>query len=208
MWHFLVEGADAAEARAKAARLRAILGKYGREITNSVPSFVRAVPFAALFNILGPKGERWVPVHGVLAQRQVAAFHAALMALFARHKAETDRLGVWTGTMFSPVGSTGFLYEVAIYWPDARTVYHDTVLDRAHLDAIPAYPASPEAGALADQLKRDIVAVYAAHEAAHFQIGRAYPYLDRLDPAAQALLRAVKAALDPQGLMNPGVLGL
>jgi glycolate oxidase len=208
MWHLLVEGADAAEANAKARRLRALLGRYGREIPNSVPSFVRAVPFAALFNILGPKGERWVPVHGVLPHDRVAPFHAAFAALLAEHREAMARLGVWTGTMFSSVGSTGFLYEVAIYWPDARTTYHDTVLDRAHLDAIPAYAASPEAGALADRLKRDIVALYAAHEAAHFQIGRAYRYRDRLDPAALALLRSVKATLDPRGLMNPGVLGL
>lgn len=208
MWHFMVEGVDAAEANAKARRLRAILGRLGQEIPNSVPSFVRAVPFAPLFNILGPKGERWVPVHGVLRQRDVAPFHAELTALLARHQAAMDRLGVWIGTMFSPVGSTGFLYEIAIYWPDARTAYHDTVLDRAHLDAIPAYPAAPEAAALADLLKRDMIALYAAHDAAHFQIGRAYPYRDRLDPAALALLRAVKATLDPKGLMNPGVLGL
>ena len=61
---------------------------------------------------------------------------------------------------------------------------------------------------LTDQLKREMIALYAVHEAAHFQIGRAYPYLDRLGPAAAALLRTVKAQLDPQGLMNPGVLGL
>jgi D-lactate dehydrogenase (cytochrome) len=149
-----------------------------------------------------------VPVHGVLPQSRVAPFHAALTALFAEHKAEMDRLGVWTGTMFSPVGSTGFLYEIAIYWPDARTPFHDTMLDRAHLDTIPAHPASPEAGACVDRLKQRLIALYAAHDAAHFQIGRAYAYRDRLDPAALALLRAVKATLDPQGLMNPGVLGL
>ena len=208
MWHFMVEGLDSNEANAKAKRLRAILGRFGQEIANSVPSFVRAVPFAPLFNILGPKGERWVPVHGVLSQTEVVPFHAGLTALLARHRPAMERLGLWIGTMFSPVGSTGFLYEIAIYWPDARTAYHDTVLDRAHLESIPAYPASAEAAALADQLKRDMIALYAAHSAAHFQIGRAYPYLDRLDPAARALLRAVKTALDPKGLMNPGVLGL
>ncbi|NIJ08557.1 D-lactate dehydrogenase (cytochrome) [Sphingomonas vulcanisoli] len=208
MWHFMIDGVDATEAGAKAKRLRAILSRFGREITNSVPSYVRAVPFAALFNILGPKGERWVPIHGVLPQTQVLPFHAALTKLFAERKAEMNRLGVWVGTMFSPVGSTGFLYELAFYWPDARTTFHDTILDPAHLAKIPAYPAAPEAAAFTDQLKRDAIALYAAHDAAHFQIGRAYPYRDRLNPAALALLRAVKAQLDPQGLMNPGVLGL
>ena len=208
MWHFMVDGANEAEAKAKADRIRAVLGKFGREIANSVPSYVRAMPFAALFNILGPKGERWVPVHGVLPQTLVAPFHAALIGLFEKHKAEMDRLGVWCGTMFSPVGSTGFLYEIAIYWPDARTAFHNTILDHDHLDAIPAYSASAESAALADQLKRNMIALYAAHDAAHFQLGRAYPYQQRLDPAASALLRAIKAQLDPQGLMNPGVLGL
>jgi D-lactate dehydrogenase (cytochrome) len=208
MWHFMVEGADAAEAKAKAQRLRSILGRFGSEIANSVPSFVRAVPFAPLVNILGPSGERWVPVHGVLSHAQVAPFHDALTALFAGHQDEMDGLGVWAGTMFSPVGSTGFLYEIALYWPDARTAFHNTILDRAYLDSIPAYSSSPEASDFADRLKREIVALYAEHGAAFFQIGRAYPYRDRLDPTALSLLRAVKAALDPQGLMNPGVLGL
>jgi D-lactate dehydrogenase (cytochrome) len=149
-----------------------------------------------------------VPLHGVLPQAQVVAFHAGLTALLARNEAEMDRLGVWIGTMFSPVGSTGFLYEIALYWPDARTAYHDTVLAPEHLAAIPAYPADADAAALTDRLKREMIALYAAHEAAHFQIGRAYPYLERLDPTAVALLRTVKAQLDPQGLMNPGVLGL
>ena len=208
MWHFMIDGVDAAEAKAKANRARQVMAPFGREIANSVPTFVRAVPFAPLFNILGPKGERWVPVHGVLSQDEVAGYHAGLAALIAGHKAEMDRLGVWTGTMFSPVGSTGFLYEIAIYWPDARTAYHDRVLDPAHLATIPAYPASAEAAALADRLKQDMVTLYQKHGAAHFQIGRAYPYRDRLDPAALALLRAIKAELDPSGLMNPGVLGL
>lgn len=208
MWHFMVDGANEAEAEAKASRIRTVMKKFGREIANSVPSYVRAMPFAALFNILGPKGERWVPVHGILPQVQAEPFHDALASMFARHKAEMERLGVWCGTMFSPVGSTGFLYEIAIYWPDARTAFHDTILDPDHLNTIPAYPASAEAAALADQLKREMVALYASHDAAHFQIGRAYPYQQRLDPAMQALLRAIKNQLDPHGLMNPGVLGL
>ena len=208
MWHFMIEGVDAAEAKAKARRLRAVLRPFGREIANSVPTFVRAMPFAPLVNILGPAGERWVPVHGVLSHDRVVPFHTALTALFAELESEMETLGVWMGTMFSPVGSTGFLYEVATYWPDARTAFHDTVLERTHLDSIPSYPPSPQAAALANRLKEEMIALYAAHDAAHFQIGRAYPYTGRVDPAALALLRTVKQSLDPRGLMNPGVLGL
>lgn len=42
----------------------------------------------------------------------------------------------------------------------------------------------------------------------YFQIGRTYPLEQQSDPRAWRLLKAVKAELDPQGLMNPGVLGL
>jgi D-lactate dehydrogenase (cytochrome) len=42
----------------------------------------------------------------------------------------------------------------------------------------------------------------------HFQIGRAYPYLQRLQPATRSLLEALKQHLDPDGRMNPGSLGL
>jgi FAD/FMN-containing dehydrogenase len=44
--------------------------------------------------------------------------------------------------------------------------------------------------------------------AAHFQIGRFYPYRDSRHGDTFALLRAVKQHVDPDGLINPGVLGL
>lgn len=208
MCHYIIEGVDGAETQARATRLRAVLAPYGREIANSVPRFVRALPFAPLTNILGPAGERWVPIHGVLRHSDVVAFHDALKALRAERKAELDRLGIWSGTMFSPVGSSGFLYEVALYWPDDRTPYHLDTLGAAHVAALPAYALNAEARACTHRLKGDIIALYQQFGAAHFQLGRAYPYRQRLDPAALALVETVKAALDPQGLMNPGVLGL
>jgi D-lactate dehydrogenase (cytochrome) len=82
------------------------------------------------------------------------------------------------------------------------------MLDPGFLAGQPSYPANPEARAYVDQLKRDLVALYAAHGAAHFQLGRAYPYINRLEPRARALLTALKRDVDPRGLMNPGALGL
>ena len=208
MCHFIVDGADSAETAHKATQLRRLLEPHGREIANSIPAFVRSVPFAPLFNILGPGGERWVPIHGVFAHDQAVPFDATFKALIAERKAEMDRLGVWVGTMFSPVGSTGVLYEVALYWPDARTAYHRDTLGAEYLGGIPDFPANPEARAYAEDLKLTIIAAMQDHGAGHFQIGRAYPYQARLSAPVQAMLTAIKRELDPKRLMNPGALGL
>lgn len=207
MCHFIVEGISKADASARADRLRTIIKPYGREGMNSVPTFVKALPFAPLTNILGPSGERWVPIHGVLRQTDVIAFHDALQALYAARAAEMKRLGIWSGTMFSPAGSAGFLYEVALYWPDDRTAYHVDTLDADHLAGLKAYAPNAETRAYVDQLKRDIIALYQEYGAAHFQLGRAYPYQPRLSAQASALIGGIKAMLDPQGIMNPGALG-
>lgn len=208
MCHFIVEGFDAQDAAHRARQLRRVVGAHGREIANTVPSFVRSVPFAPLFNILGPGGERWVPIHGVLAHDQVVAFNEAFQMLLASRKAEMAWLGVWTGTMFSPVGPSGFLYEIALYWPDARTSYHQSTLGTQYLSGLKDFAANAEAKAYVDELKEAIVALLQQHGAGHFQIGRAYPYLTRQSDRAKGLLGAVKRELDPQGLMNPGALGL
>ena len=149
-----------------------------------------------------------MPIHGVLRQTDVVPFHEALQALYAERAAEMSRLGIWTGTMFSPAGPSGFLYEVALYWPDDRTAYHLHTLDPAHVAGLKPYAVNADARAYADRLKRDIIALYQQFGAAHFQIGRAYPYRARLAPQAATLLGGIKAMLDPQGLMNPGALGL
>lgn len=207
MCHFIIEGFDAPECAHKARLLRRELDGLGREIANSIPTFVQSVPFAPLFNVLGPGGERWVPIHGVLAHDQAVPFDAAFKALIEARKAEMDKLGVWIGTMFSPVGPSGFLYEVALYWPDDRTAYHRTTLGEEYLSQQPHFAANEASRAYADELKRAIVDLMQEYGAGHFQLGRAYPYRQRLAPQAISLLSAIKAELDPRGLMNPGALG-
>ncbi|MBT0671649.1 FAD-binding oxidoreductase [Novosphingobium profundi] len=207
MCHFILEGADQDEATLKAKQLRRLLDGIGREIANSIPTFVHSVPFAPLFNVLGPGGERWVPIHGVLAHDQAVAFDAAFKALIESRKAEMEKLGVWIGTMFSPTGPTGFLYEVALYWPEDRTAYHKATLGEEYLGQQPQFAKNPDASAFVDELKEAIIAVYQEYGAGHFQLGRAYPYQQRLSVEAKSLLSAIKSELDPKGLMNPGALG-
>jgi glycolate oxidase len=206
--HYILEGIDDAEAQGRVKRLRAILADYGNEIPNTVPTVVRGMPFAPLFNTLGPKGERWVPLHGLLAHDAVLPFHVALDAFYEARATDMQRLGIWYGGMFTNIGTSAMLYEIALYWPDEPTVYHQRAIDPTYMANLPKYPANPEARAYVDTLKKDLVKLYAAHGAAHYQVGRAYPLAERLTPAARQLLTAIKASLDPQDVMNPGVLGL
>lgn len=208
MTHYIVEGFDKSEVNARLHRLRALVTGLGHEIAPTVPAVVRGMPFAPFFNALGPAGERWVPLHGILPHAEAAPFHAALEGFYAARKAEMTRLGVWTGGMFSTVGTAGFLYEIAIYWPDAITDYHRSVVPADYLANLPRYPENPEASAYVQQLKHDLTALFVQHGAVNFQLGKAYPYRDRLAPPVRALVQAIKDQLDPGGVIAPGNLGL
>lgn len=208
MTHYIVEGFDDAEVKARLHRIRAINQDLGREIAATVPAVVRGMPFAEFYNTLGPSGERWVPLHGNLPHSEVPVFHQAYTRLLESRAEEMKAHGVWCGGMYGAIGSGGFLYEIAIYWPDEITAYHEATVPADYLAGLPRYPANPEARDCATQLKSDMTDLLISHGAVNFQIGRAYPYASRLNEEPLALVKAVKAQLDPKGLLAPGNLGL
>ena len=206
--HYLTDGVDQAEARAKIAAIKRIGAAHGEEIANIVPTVVRGMPFAPLTNTLGPKGERWVPMHTLLPHDRVPAFHKALTAYWEANRATMDAHGIYNGAMFMAVGSSAFVYEPTFYWPDARTIFHDRMVPAQHLAEVPTYAANSAARAEVDRMKKDVIDLMHQHGGAHLQIGKLYPLLPGRNPASIALLRAIKAALDPRNIMNPGALGL
>jgi D-lactate dehydrogenase (cytochrome) len=149
-----------------------------------------------------------VPLHGILPHSNVSAFELAYKGFLAERAEPMKRLGVWTGGMYATVGPGGFLYEVAIYWPDEITDYHRAAVPADYLKQLPVYSANPEARAYADDVKRGVTALLVEHGAVNFQIGKAYGYADRLGAEPLSLIKAIKAKLDPKGLISPGNLGL
>jgi glycolate oxidase len=208
MTHYIVEGFDDAECKARLHQLRKLTADLGSEIAATVPAVVRGMLFAPLFNTLGPGGERWVPLHGVFAHQDAAPFHEALTRFYAERADAMKAHGVWGGGMFSTVGSSGFLYEIALYWPDEQTAYHETSIPADYLANLPKFPTNPAAREFVHRLKGELIDLYDSHGAVHFQLGRAYPYAGRIAPEPAALVKAIKSALDPQGVIAPGVLGL
>lgn len=207
--HVLAEGRIQAAADADIEGARQIVAAHGgREVENTIPKIVRANPFGPLNSVLGPEGQRWAPIHGLVPHGKAKECHAAIEALFDDRREEMDALGIHTGTLCGAVGGAGLIIEPCLYWPDARNPVIEDTIEPAHLAKLPKHEKNPDAWALTQELKKALLDLFLSFGAAHFQIGRTYLYRDSLDPNADALLRAVKAQVDPRGLMNPGSLGL
>ena len=207
--HLICEGRyqDAVDADMRAVEA-IIAANGGRTVENTIPKILRTNPFPAPNSMAGPQGERWAPIHGIVKHSKALETIDALTALFEANAADMDRHGVGAGYMFLLVGSTGFLIEPCFYWPDEKWAIHAHFIEAAHFAKLKQFPANLEARALVEKLRMDVVEVFGRMGGIHFQLGRTYPIKDRSDPRGWALLEAVKASVDPHGLMNPGALGL
>lgn len=207
--HLICEGRHQAAVDADMKSIEAIVAANGGTmVENTIPKILRANPFPAPNSMAGPEGERWVPVHGVVRHSKALETIAALTALFDAHKAEMERLAVGCGYMFLLVGTSGFLIEPCFYWPDEQTEIHKRFIEPGHFADLPRHPRNIEARSLVEKLRHDVIGIFGAMGGIHFQIGRTYPLIERVDPRAWRILQAVKAEVDPRNLMNPGALGL
>ena len=207
--HLIAEGGSKAEVEARMAGLRALMqAAGGSEIENTIPKAMRAAPFTPLNNVLGPDGQRWVPIHGIVPHSHGAACLAQIDALFAGLKPRFEAKQILTGYLLTTLATNGFLIEPVFFWPDARYRLHETTVEPSYLARLPTHPPDPDGAALVAEARDGILDIFQAHGATHFQIGRTYRYAATRAAPTLALLQAIKRGLDPQGLMNPGVLGL
>lgn len=206
--NYIVKGPDSVSAKSKVAAIREIALRTGGEVPNSMPAIVAVMPFAPLNNVLGPGGERWVPVHGILQHSDVVAFHGRWKALLDSYAEQIEATGTFVGGMYMAVGTSAFLYEIAFYWPDERTVYHEQTVDADYLNTLPVHPPNKDGRELVEKLKNSAIELFGHFGGVHFQIGKSYPHAGNRDTLELNLLRAIKAQVDPGNLMNPGVLGL
>jgi glycolate oxidase len=207
--HLMIEESCEAAAEHAAGAALAICQRHGgRTIENSIPKLTRANPFGPVNNMIGPDGERWVPVHALVPHSKAAAAYAATQAVFAQHAAAIEAHGIGTGFLVATVSTHVFVLEPVFFWPDSLHELHRVSIDADYLRNIRGFGENLEARAAVTRMKAELGTVYRELGATHMQIGKAYEYLDGIDDTNRRLIGAIKAVVDPGNLINPGALGL
>ena len=204
--HLSVEGDDARHAGARAEELRAELAQHGgSNLPDTIPRVTRARPFGPITALLGPRGENWLPVHGALGLARATDCVAALRDRFRVCAGDMADAGV-TYSVLTVLAPGCVVVEPQFFWPDRLSPFH---LAHATSEQVKLHRDAPEnqrGRQLVFKLRDATAEILQAHGASHMQIGRYYPFLSRLTPAQADIHRRIRAALDPEGWMNPGVL--
>ncbi len=207
--HMAAEGRNDADADNALDQIKLICAKHsGREIPASVPRVMRGTPFPPPYMLLGPRGERWVPVHGIVPHSRHVEALDAIDGYMNQQAQLIEQRGIEWGQVSLVIGRSRILIEINKYWPDARTATIESYLDEDFLKSTPSHEANPEARAAISTLRKGLAQVFRGLGSAHLQVGRHYPFLDSRTPEVRRLLAAIKTALDPSSRMNPGALGL
>jgi FAD/FMN-containing dehydrogenase len=158
--------------------------------------------------MLGPDGERWVPIHALVPHSRAVAAVQAVHDFFASHAEIVEKHGIDWGYLLCTSGAQAFLLEPVFYWRDARSLYHNRTLDDDHLAKLKVFPEDLAAREAVKGLREGLARLFMEMGAAHFQIGKAYLYREGRDTDTYGLLEAIKDVVDPRRLVNPGSLGL
>lgn len=206
-FHYIVEGPNRKSIEGQAQAVREAVGDMGVEIANTVPTILRADPFLE-YDMLSPTGQRQLPPSTILPFSAVIPFHQKFMAALEKHRPQMQDSGMSVTPVFGTVGTNGFLYEPVIAWDDAVDEFHRRHSADAVLETVADRKADPAARELATEIRQLMIDMAFDHGGIHLQIGKVYPYLRERDANAVGILKDIKCRIDPNGLINPGALGL
>jgi len=208
-YELAIEDYTQAGADAKARKVSEIAAKFhGREISNSIPKIARANPFGPVNVVLGPEGERWVCSHVLVSHSNAVDSHQAILNVFEKYKTEFDKYTIETGFLFAIISSNAFVLEPVFFWPDAATEIHAEYIESEHFDKLPKFNEDLAARELVAKVRHELAALFRDRGGVHMQLGKDYHYADGIVPESLALIKAIKAAVDPSNQINPGALGL
>ena len=187
---------------------RICLAGGGAKMVSSVPQLLHASPFNPLTNMVGPDGERWVPIHALAPHSKAIECVEVVEALFARRREELDAHGVVTGFLTTTVADNCFFVEPLFFWPDSLDALHRATVGTEALGRMRGFAENLAARSLVAELRTEIARLYSDLGTSHLQLGKEYLYLNKLGNAAADTVAGIKQLLDPHCRINPGALGL
>lgn len=205
---FAIDGADDDIAEAAANHVRSIASNYGTEIDPTVAMAVRADPFGAVRSVLmGPNGEVWMPLHGIFPRSKAKQAADACRAFLDRNAATIEQHGIKI-SLLTLASGTDFVFEPSFYWLDDLGQFRLERIEPEWAEKWKTIPANPETREVGLRLRKELAAIFDELGCIHLQIGKYYDFAGNIEPTTRAALQAVKGGLDPNGIINPGSLGI
>lgn len=208
-FHVMIEAHTETSAQACLEKALEIVQKHnGRELPDSIPRLVRANPFGPVNNMLGPEGERWVPVHALLPHSRAKEAMDRVEALFDQNREALKENNINVGYLLATVSTNCFVIEPVFFWPDELMEIHRRSVQPEHLKRLKTFPKNRLAREAVARVRGQLAELFAEIGAVHLQIGKSYRYREGLRPESFELVQSLKKLLDPGNRVNPGSLGL
>ena len=208
--HIVTEARHKAAVDASLAEIRQIAKSAGgREIADTVAQMIRIDPYPHMDQVLGARGERWVPMPFAVPASQGLAAMKRIDEVLARHAEIMGRLGIEVGLLVGSYAPVLFNLDLMIYWPDRPTPLHRATASKEKVAQGDSFADNPEARAFLSDLWSELMDATAEFGANY--IGIAGPDLrfpENRDPGNVALLQGFKHAVDPACTLSPGAFGL
>ena len=208
--HVTIDDVTAEGAEAKLKLVQAIAAEAGAgEVDASIPRATRGTPFTDFKNLgFAREGIRNLPTNTLCPHSRAQELAAEMTTFFATKKELFEANGITWGVIVFAVGANVVCIEPLIYWKDPHYAWHDRVTERSNLAELARYDGPTKEAQIVIGVREELKDLCLRLECAHVQIGKSYRWAETRDAAALATLKKVKRMVDPQGLMNPGSLGL
>ena len=82
--------------------VRKICLRHGTEVENTLPKVLYGDSFFPMTTAIGPQGERWAPVHGIVPLSEAASAFSRLEGLIAEQAEQMEQCGVVVGFLLIP----------------------------------------------------------------------------------------------------------
>lgn len=207
--HVVTEARHQAAVDAALAEIRQIAAQAGgRDIADSVARMIRIDPFPHMDQVLGARGERWVPMPFAVPASQGLAAMEAIDNVLARHGETMARLGIEVGLLVGSYAPVLFNLDLMIYWPDRPTPLHRATASPQKVAEGERYADNPEARQFLAALWSELLDATADFGANYIGIsGPDLRFAENRQAANVALLDGFKRAVDPDRVLSPEAFG-